>query len=690
MYMSGVFGIFANKTDNSHNIMKKFFFFFLALMATGLQAKDNRWFVSGNHAIQWDTKKGSLPYYDHIEMSGLRASVVYYWGVDEGKRFTMDRHLVFPLLRTIPNDTHASWMPQCDVDFLRGLTANGRPMSEQEVQTVTIDGTLYASSLFRGDGNNFELTRTFFPSTQKAAVCEAYTVKNIGERRVSILVPSLYQVRTTNKENGTRGGYRLVARTEFKEDLKVTLEPGESTCFYCSVQAFAVADEQETALNVEQELADRKAFVEEVATERLQFVCPDKTIETLFAMSKIRASESIFHTQNGLMHSPGGESYYVAMWCNDQAEYVNPFFPFLGYDKGNESAMTTWNCYKNLINPDFKYVPWSIICGGDDVYGRFDRGDAAMLAYGASRYCLERGNKDIAKDVWPLIEWCLEYCHRRINKNGVVASEGDELEHRLPCGDANLCTSSLYYDALISSAYLLDELGARGKERAMTYRKQAAELRKNIDKFFHCTVEGFDTYRYYEGNDVLRSWICIPLTMGIYDRAQGTLQAMFSPQLWTENGMLSQSGDKIFWDRSTLYGFRGAFAAGYADKALEYLKKFSTIRLLGEHVPYVVEAWPEGGQRHLSAESGLYCRIITEGLLGFRPTGFRCFTLTPQMPTEWNEYSLGPIYACSDQPISIFVKRSSGDNLSVRIEKDGKTIKTMKIKSGETKNVILR
>ena len=154
--------------------------------------------------------------------------------------------------------------------------------------------------------------------------------------------------------------------------------------------------------------------------------------------------------------------------------------------------------------------------------------------------------------------------------------------------------------------------------------------------------------------------------------------------------MLSQSGDKIFWDRSTLYGFRGAFAAGYADKALEYLKKFSTFRLLGEHVPYVVEAWPEGGQRHLSAESGLYCRIVTEGLLGFRPTGFRSFTLTPQMPTEWNEYSLSNIYACTDQPINILVQRSNGWKLLVKVEKNGKTIKTYKVKPGETVRISAR
>lgn len=682
--------------------MKKLFIL-LAVMAASfstftnstLLAKENRWKVNGDHSVQWETSQGELPYSDHIEMSGLRASVVYYWGVNAQKQFTIDRHLVFPMLRTIPNNTHASWMPRCDVDFLKGMTANNRYMTQEEVKTVTIDGVLSVLSTIKGDGNEFEIKRHFFPSTNTPAVCELYSIKNVGKKKETIRVPALYQVHTTNEEDGTRGSYKLVARTEFKEAFKETLEPGEITSFYCSIQAFAEADEKEIDLDVIEESVCRYDFVDKVANRDLSFECPDETIQTLFQMSKIRASESIFYTQNGLMHAPGGESYYAAMWCNDQAEYVNPFFPFLGYDKGNESAMTTWRCYLKLLNPDYKFLPWSIICGGDDVFGPFDRGDAAMLAYGASRYCLERGDKEIAQEVWPLIEWCLEYCHRKLNQHGVVASDADELEGRLPAGDANLCTSSLYYDALISAAYLLDELkGSRVQEfkssaNAATYRKQAATLRQNIDKFFHATVEGYDTYRYYEGNDVLRSWICIPLTMGIYERAQGTLQAMFSPQLWTENGMLSQSGDKIFWDRSTLYGFRGAFAAGYADKALEYLKKFSAIRLLGEHVPYVVEAWPEGGLRHLAAESGLYCRIITEGLFGFRPTGFRSFTLTPQMPTEWNEYSLYRVNACTDTPINILVERTTNGKLSVKIQKEFNTIKTYTIKPGETIRVRL-
>lgn len=93
-------------------------------------------------------------------------------------------------------------------------------------------------------------------------------------------------------------------------------------------------------------------------------------------------------------------------------------------------------------------------------------------------------------------------------------------------------------------------------------------------------MEGFNTYAYYQGNDVLRSWICIPLTVGIYERAQATIDALFSPRLWTENGLLTQAGSNTFWDRSTLYALRGVYAAGETEKATDYLHRYSAVRLL--------------------------------------------------------------------------------------------------------------
>ena len=43
------------------------------------------------------------------------------------------------------------------------------------------------------------------------------------------------------------------------------------------------------------------------------------------------------------------------------------------------------------------------------------------------------------------------------------------------------------------------------------------------------------------------------------------IDALFSDKLWTGNGMLTQSGDKTYWDRSALYAFRGIFRVGAAE-----------------------------------------------------------------------------------------------------------------------------
>lgn len=101
------------------------------------------------------------------------------------------------------------------------------------------------------------------------------------------------------------------------------------------------------------------------------------------------------------------------------------------------------------------------------------------------------------------------------------------------------------------------------------------------------------------------------------------------------------------------------------------MKHYSSTRLLGEHVPYAVEAWPEGGQRHLSAESALYGRIITEGLFGIRPTGLRSFSLTPRLPQEWDKMALDKIRAFGSE-FSIKVNREGNRMLRVIIECDNK------------------
>jgi hypothetical protein len=337
------------------------------------------------------------------------------------------------------------------------------------------------------------------------------------------------------------------------------------------------------------------------------------------------------------------------------------------------------------MNPDYKPIPSSIIAEGLDIWnGAGDRGDGAMIAYGAARYALARGDIKEATELWKLIEWCLEFCKRKLNAEGVVSSDSDELENRFPSGKANLCTSSLYYDALNSAVYLGKELG-KPIEQLAEYAKQAKTLKTNIEKYFGATLNGFDTYRYYDGNTVLRSWICVPLTVNIFDRKTGTIDALFSPILWTPDGLSTQAGDNTFWDRSTLYTLRGVFAAGETSKALDHLIYYSNRRLLGEHVPYPVEAYPEGNQRHLAAESGLYCRIFTEGIFGIRPTGLHSFTFSPRLPKEWNHMALREIHAF-DTSFDIEVVRKA-NKLEVTVKTNSKIILKKDINEGALLNI---
>jgi len=665
--------------------MKKFLFVFLfwTLVCGGTLSAQNRWSINHDGSISWNVKD-RIPHYDHIEMSGLKVSTVLRYGVNADGSFELNKSMVWPMLRTIPNNTHASLMRRFAWNATDMVSVNGQSLSGEKVNKITLDGKMTVESAIGLSRNaKAELTRIIFPAVAKPAVYEKYILRNTGSSPLTVEVPESRAVINTDPEKGVDGSYKLVS--EIIGAATKQLQPKEELVFYAAITGYKNG-EAELKPDVEKELQERKELIAGF-WDNLILETPDPVVNTMFAFAKIRGAESIYDTKGGLMHGPGGESYYAAIWANDQAEYINPFFPYLGYGAGNGSALNSFKHFARFMNPEYEKIPSSIIAEGIDVWGGAgDRGDAAMVAYGASRYALARGDKAEAEELWPLIEWCLEYCHRNLNDKGVVASDSDELEGRFPAGKANLCTSSLYYDALRSAVYLGKDL-KKPFSVLSAYEKQARDLRENMENYFGAKVEGFDTYQYYEGNDVLRSWICIPLTVGIFDRKEGTINALFSPRLWTENGLLTQAGSETFWDRSTLYALRGVYACGATEKATEYLKFYSNQRLLGEHVPYAIEAWPEGSQRHLSAESGLYGRIITEGMFGIRPTGLKSFTFTPRLPSEWNSMNLRKIKAFNTT-FDIEVLRENGKQL-VTVKSEGKTLLHKAIKEGEIVSVKL-
>lgn len=657
-----------------------FFIVFNSITYKSFSQENNRWRIDSENSISWKIKE-DIPHHDHIEMSGKRISSVLRYGVLANGTFHATRSLVWPMLRTVPNNTHASFTRQFAQDGLELVTVNYKPVTDEKVIAVSLNnGILQVSSKVDA---KLEITRQYFPMTSLAGYCEKYTLKNTFNKNCIVEVPKTESVYHSDPVNGTEGSYQISVYT--LNHGSFTLKPDEEVSF--SVIYFGTkTGENIPLINIEEEKQKRLDLLHEIQN-KLVLKTPDEVLNTEFAFAKLRAAESIFDTKGGPMHSPGGEAYYAAIWANDEAEYIGPFFPFLGYEYADKASLNAYLHFAKFMNKEYRPIPSSIIAEGSDIWnGAGDRGDAAMIAYGAARYALAKGSKKEAAQLWPLIEWCLEYCRLKMNEDEVVASDSDELEGRFPAGKANLNTSSLYFDALNSAVFLGKELG-EPSNKLLTYKKQANKMKIAIEKYFGARIDGFNTYKYYKQNDVLRAWICTPLAMGIYDRKEGTIDALFSSKLWTQDGLASQAGDKTFWDRSTLYALRGVMAAGESEKAIRFLHYYSNRRLLGDHVPYPVEAYPEGNQRHLSAESGLYCRVFTEGLFGIRPTGLDSFNLTPNLPKSWPEMGLCNIYL-ANKKFDINVERIN-KKLKITISDDKKIWIKKTINEGETIQVKL-
>ncbi|SPE31683.1 conserved exported hypothetical protein [Candidatus Sulfopaludibacter sp. SbA3] len=505
----------------------------LLLACVSALAAQTRWKLDSGGGITWEVQRGAA-HQDQIEMSGRKVSLILTYGVRENGSPVLTRQLVFPTLRTIPNDTHASLSYTFADDVAPRLFLAGRPIAAEVVSAVHIRGLVTIDST-PARGNGVTLRRTIFPSTTSPLALEKYTFTNGGTREAAVEVESTQKTVRTGAARGVTGEY--VICSEVLDPGARTLKPGESATFTLAFTA--------------REAAAPKPVMSFLSKLRLE--TPDPVLNTEFAFAKTRTTESIYETKGGLMHGPGGGAYYAAIWANDQAEYANPFFPYLGDDTANESAINAFRHFARYMNADYKPIPSSIIAEGTSFWnGAGDRGDMAMIAYGASRFALAYGDRTTAEELWKLISWCLEYCRRKVTADGVVASDSDELEGRFPAGKANLNTSALYFDALNSAVFLGRELHlpAAGLQQ---YARQAEAIHAAIERYFGAKIQGFDAYRYYDGNDVLRAWICTPLTVGIFDRKQGVIQALFSPTLWTEDGLASQAGSATFWDRATLY-----------------------------------------------------------------------------------------------------------------------------------------
>lgn len=594
------------------------------------------WELDGQRLI-WRVSPGQC-HRDNYEMSGPWCDMIIGYGVDRDGELVLDRRYYFPTLRTIPNDTHATLEVRPDQQKLPQLLCHERPVREFPVW-FRLDGTLTVESRTNA---GVWVQRQFFPSADTRCGLELVTVT--AEQAVALSIPAPVN-QVLQDTLGTKGRY--VSRVRHDASQRVSLLPGDS-CSYTVAISADIGSQYPPMPEGSVQLHRRYDRIRELCDRQLVMETGIRELDTMIRFAKLRAGESIFETLTGKFHSPGGRTYYAAVWCNDQIEYAGPHFAMTGDKTAIEASLNAYRAYVPYMTDCYAPIPSSIIAEGLDIWnGAGDRGDAAMYLYGASVFALYLGDEAIARELYEPIRWCAEYCRRQTTPEGVIRSDTDELERRIPTdGYANLSTSCLCYGGLLAAAKLADAL--QDPDVAADYRNRAQDLKTAIVTYFGAELHGFETYRYSRGFDTLRSWICLPLCMGIAERSGGTLDAMLSEYLWTEEGMLScemssENRDSTIWDRSTLYGFKAAFLMGEGERVLTPFLKYCHKRLLCDRVPYAVEAYPEGDKRHLSGESALLVRVITEGILGLQPESLNSFSFRADLPAGLPELKLSSL-----------------------------------------------
>lgn len=276
--------------------------------------------------ITWQIDE-RVPHEDHIEMSGLKVSTVLRYGVDANGSFMLNRSMVWPMLRTIPNNTHASLMRRFAWDVTDMVEVNGQSLLNEKVKEVTLNGTMVVQSEYvLPRKGKLGLTRVLFPSVSNPAFCEKYILRNTGESTISIEIPSSRSVVETDVAKGVDGSYKLVSTINGQATRQ--LQPGEELTF-SAIFAGYKKNESELSFDIDRELQARQDLIAGF-WDNLVLDTPDPVINTMFAFAKIRGAESIYDTKGGLMHGPGGESYYAAILGERPGGIYQSFLSLLG------------------------------------------------------------------------------------------------------------------------------------------------------------------------------------------------------------------------------------------------------------------------------------------------------------------------------------------------------------------------
>ena len=616
-------------------------------------SKDKRHSINSERSICFKPFKKYLPYYDHIETSGLYSSLIYQYGVDENKIFESTYHIVFPTFRKKPDETRSSFCVQIKDPFY--IFVNNKKY-KQTLNRFIIDGFLNVHM----EDDNLCVVQDILCSDDYPGILICNHLTNKSDEDKKIVIKNMIDNIPCDDTYLTKP-YHIEAFIHSNNKRKkvydrITLKPNESYSFSYVILCKYDDDKSRKVINPSKTFQTR--YMKLLDYDMLYNVeTNNDVINTMFHFSKVRSAESVFNTECGLLHSPGGGNYYAAIWTNDQCEYAAPLFAYFDDVEANLAIINTFLQFEKYMYTD-KDLVTSIIAEGRNYWnGAKDRGDAAMYAYGLANYLLTKGDFEIASYNIKPLTWCIEHTLKKKNEYGLIMSDSDELENRFESGKCNLATNAIFYQALIKTAALFKEFDIENN-----YIEEAIKLKDNINKYFYEN----DKCIYCKEETHLRSHVVYPLIMGIYDHSEEIINTIMDERLYTENGFKTIDNCETYWDRITLMAIRGLFNANKSNLAYEILEKYSETRLLKDHVPYAIEAYPEGNQAHLAAESALYARIFLEGILGYEPLSFSLFKLHLSIPDAIDYMNVDNITICG-VPMSIAIRKVD-DKYSIEID----------------------
>jgi hypothetical protein len=563
-------------------------------------------------------------------------------------------------------------MAEVGVESNAVLQVNGQPLRCDLPSTVAFNGML---TVVYPESEGIITTRTVYPSLRNAVVVEEWQLRNVTDKPLTVEVLATNEVKSATANT-------VLART-FQRPASTVVQPG-STILVSSCRRAQLRNGTDTnsAVDVAAEHAARSALGEAAWRGPGRLETPEPLLDMAFALQKLHVLECPIETIKGVIVHNGSLTYSPGIWANDPVEYSSPLFPFFGDPELNRASMGMYRIWQDFCRTN-GIVPFPGSFEGPALrLTQRERGDDAMVLYGLSKFLLFQGDRAAAEEMWPLIEFSAASVLSHTTTNGIVASHTDEMEGRYPTGKANLSTSALAYGGYCLAARLAQSLGK--SDVANVYDTRAVALRKGIESYFGAEVEGFKTYRYYEGNTTLRGWILLPLAMGITERQDATVAALTSDKLWPHRlagaDILAESTRPTEWGRETYYALRTLFKAGRTEEAIDLTRRVVKAQIFGARGPY-----PDEDAIDMLCPGSLYPRVFTEGMFGIVPTGLNSFECTPWLPKDWPKMALRDVRAFG-RAWDMLVERD-GDLQKVTVSVGGKALLTASGPAGKTYQV---